>query len=117
VRSSNRTRCARRRFEVWAVFRFAHTRPSAVTGVIEVLGWFGSLLVLVALFFISAELLPAVSVTYRVLNITGSALLACYAALHQAYAFMFTKVAWLAVMISAIICVRRRYHAKFSEPD
>jgi purine-cytosine permease-like protein len=75
---------------------------------IEFLGWLGVLLLLGGLFLVSSSLISSNSTIYRLLNVVGSILMACYGASHRAYASVVANLAWIAVMMLAIALARYR---------
>ncbi|WP_315822412.1 CBU_0592 family membrane protein [Paraflavitalea speifideaquila] len=70
---------------------------------IEILGWIGSLFVLVAYALNMNKKLAADSMTYYVLNIAGSALLIINTAYHQAYPSMAVNIIWVFIPVVTII--------------
>lgn len=70
---------------------------------IEILGWTGSLLVLIAYMLNMNKKLAADSMTYYLLNILGSALLIMNTAFHRAYPSMAVNVVWVIIPIVTII--------------
>ena len=70
---------------------------------IEILGWVGSLLVLIAYALNINKKLSADSLTYYLLNILGSALLIINTAFHHAYPSMVVNVIWVIIPIVTIV--------------
>lgn len=73
------------------------------TMLIEILGWIGSLLVLVAYALNMSKKLPADSLTYYLLNILGSAFLIINTAFHHAYPSMAVNIIWVFIPVMTII--------------
>lgn len=71
--------------------------------IIEILGWTGSLLVLVAYAMNMNKKLPADSLTYYLLNIAGSAFLIINTAFHHAYPSMAVNIIWVFIPVVTII--------------
>lgn len=70
---------------------------------IEILGWAGSLLVLIAYALNMNKKLPADSLTYYLLNILGSALLIINTAYHHAFPSMAVNIVWVLIPVTTII--------------
>jgi uncharacterized membrane protein len=70
---------------------------------IEILGWIGSLFVLVAYAMNMNKKLRADSLTYYALNIAGSALLIINTAYHHAYPSMAVNIIWVFIPVVTII--------------
>jgi len=71
--------------------------------IIEILGWIGSLLVLVAYALNMNKKLPADSATYYLLNILGSAFLIINTAYHHAFPSMAVNIIWVFIPVVTII--------------
>lgn len=74
---------------------------------IEILGWAGSLLVLIAYALNMNKKLRADSLTYYLLNILGSALLIINTAYHHAYPSMAVNIIWVFIPVVTIIRQKR----------
>lgn len=70
---------------------------------IEILGWIGSLFVLVAYALNMNKKLAADSLTYYLLNIFGSAFLIINTAYHHAFPSMAVNIVWVFIPIITII--------------
>jgi hypothetical protein len=70
---------------------------------IEILGWLGSLLVLIAYTMNMNKKLPADSAGYYALNIAGSAFLIINTAYHHAFPSMVVNVIWVIIPVVTII--------------
>lgn len=77
---------------------------------IEILGWTGSLLVLVAYMLNMNKKLASDSPVYYLLNILGSALLIVNTLFHEAYPSMLVNVVW--VLIPVVTIVRNNLQKK-----
>ena len=73
---------------------------------IEILGWTGSLLVLVAYALNMNKKLAADSLIYYLLNISGSALLIINTAYHHAFPSMAVNIIW--VLIPVVTLIRQK---------
>lgn len=73
---------------------------------IEVLGWVGSISILVAYILNINKKLAVDSVAYYALNMVGSALLIINTAWHGAYPSMVVNIVW--VIIPVVTIVRHR---------
>jgi hypothetical protein len=69
----------------------------------DILGWIGSILVLVAFGLNSYEKVKADSWSYILLNLVGGILLIIYSTYKGAYANTFINVAWVLVALTAIL--------------
>jgi hypothetical protein len=78
--------------------------------IIEILGWTGSLLVLIAYALNMNKKLPADSLTYYLLNIVGSALLIINTAYHHAFPSMAVNIIW--VFIPVVTIIRQKMMSK-----
>lgn len=70
---------------------------------IEILGWTGSLLVLIAYMLNMNKKLAADSLAYYLLNIMGSALLIINTAFHHAYPSMVVNIIWVIIPVVTIM--------------
>jgi hypothetical protein len=75
---------------------------------IEVIGWIGSIEVLLAYGLNSYQKLKSDSMIFYVLNLTGGLALILYTVYKAAYASAFINVVWVIIAAAAII----RYHLK-----
>lgn len=79
---------------------------------VEILGWVGSLFVLVAYILNVNKKLATDSVAYYALNIVGSALLIVNTAVHHAYPSMAINIIWVIVPVVTIVRHKVRRTAK-----
>lgn len=70
---------------------------------IEILGWTGSLLVLIAYALNISKKLSADSLTYYLLNIAGSSFLIVHTAIHHAFPSMVVNIIWVFIPVVTII--------------
>ena len=70
---------------------------------VEILGWIGSLCVLVAYVLNVNKRLATDTVAYYALNIVGSTLLIVNTAVHHAYPSMVINIVWVIVPVVTII--------------
>jgi len=76
---------------------------------LNVLGWIGAFLLLLAYALVSFKKLEADSQTYQWLNITASILLLINTIYYGAYPSSFVNAAWTVIAFFAILTIRRRY--------
>lgn len=69
---------------------------------IEILGWTGTMLLLVAYALVSTRKVEGDSVPYQLMNIVGSILLIVNTGYHGAYPSAFLNVFWMAIAVFAI---------------
>ncbi len=76
---------------------------------LNVLGWIGAFLLLLAYALVSFKKLEADSQTYQWLNITASVLLLVNTIYYGAYPSSFVNAAWTVIAFFAILTIRRKY--------
>ena len=76
--------------------------------VVEIIGWVGSLCVLIAYGLNSYQRLSSTSLWFIGLNLVGSALLIVYTIVRDAYASTFVNVVWVIIAVIAIFRYFRR---------
>jgi hypothetical protein len=76
---------------------------------IEVLGWLGSVLVLLAYGLNSYQKLKSDSLWFLVLNFTGAGFLIVYTVIKEAYASAFVNVVWIIIAVIGIIRYFRQH--------
>ena len=74
---------------------------------IDIVGWIGSILVVLAYFLISSEKLTATSLFYQWCNAIGSIGLIINTVYYAAYPSTFINVVWLFIAIPAIVKIIR----------
>ena len=70
--------------------------------VIDILGWLGSVEVLLAFGLNTWQKIKSNSFSYLILNITGSIFLVIYSYFHHAFANTFVNLVWALVAIVAV---------------
>lgn len=76
---------------------------------LNVLGWIGAFLLLLAYALISFKKLEADSETYQWLNIVASILLVINTIYYGAYPSSFVNATWTIIAFFAILTIRKRY--------
>ena len=76
---------------------------------LNVLGWIGAFLLLLAYALVSFKKLEADSQTYQLLNITASVLLLVNTIYYGAYPSSFVNAVWTVIAFFAILTIRRKY--------
>jgi hypothetical protein len=76
---------------------------------LNLLGWAGAFLLLLAYALVSFKKLEADSQTYQWLNITASVLLLINTLYYGAYPSSFVNAAWTIIAFFAILTIKRRY--------
>lgn len=76
--------------------------------IVEIIGWIGSLMVIVAYGLNSHQKLKSDSVLFYMLNITGGLLLVIYSIYKSAYANIFINVVWIIIAVPALIKVLQK---------
>ena len=71
--------------------------------VINILGWLGSVEVLVAFGLNTYQKIKSDSLAYITLNLTGGIFLVIYSFYYHAFANTFINVVWVAVAVGAIV--------------
>ncbi|PWT79483.1 MAG: hypothetical protein C5B58_13375 [Acidobacteria bacterium] len=73
----------------------------------DVIGWAGAAVLLIAYAMVSSKKLEGNSVTYQLLNIIGSVLLAANTVFYRAYPSSFVNLIWMGIAIFSITNRRR----------
>lgn len=76
---------------------------------LNVLGWIGAFLLLLAYALVSFKKLEADSPTYQLLNISASVLLLVNTLYYGAYPSSFVNAVWTVIAFFAILTIRRKY--------
>jgi hypothetical protein len=76
---------------------------------LNVLGWIGAFLLLLAYALVSFKKLEADSQSYQWLNITASILLLVNTIYYGAYPSSFVNAVWTVIAFLAILTIRRKY--------
>lgn len=82
--------------------------------IFEIIGWIGSLAILVAYALNSYQKLRSDSLTFIILNLTGGLLLMAYTFYKDALANTFLNLVWVIVAVVALIKILTRRAAKNS---
>lgn len=77
---------------------------------IDILGWGGSILVLVAFGLNTYQKMRSDSVTYLILNLLGSIFLIIYSYYYHAYANSFINLVWAIVSLFAFIRIIKGFN-------
>ena len=75
--------------------------------IVDIVGWFGAGLVLVAYGAVSSGKIPAKSHLYQLLNLFGSFLLIINTAYYQAFPSTFVNLIWIAIAVLSLLSIRR----------
>ena len=73
---------------------------------IDIIGWAGSAMIVIAYILISLHKVNAASMIYQILNVVGSALLIVHTVYYHTMPAVALNVVWLCVGIIAIIRIR-----------
>ena len=76
---------------------------------LNVLGWIGAFLLLLAYAMVSFKKLEADSQTYQLMNIMASVLLLVNTIYYGAYPSSFVNAVWTVIAFFAILTIRRKY--------
>ena len=76
---------------------------------LNVFGWIGAFLLLLAYALVSFKKLEADSQTYQWLNITASVLLLINTIYYGAYPSSFVNAVWTVIAFFAILTIRKKY--------
>ncbi len=76
---------------------------------IDIIGWGGSLMVILAYGLNSYQRIQSDSWTFLLLNFTGGICLIIYSVYYTAYANTFINVVWVMIAIPAILRLVRRH--------
>ena len=74
---------------------------------IDIIGWAGALLLLLAYGLLSARRLEGHSSRYQLMNIQGSLCLLANAAYHRAFPSAFVNLIWVIIAGVALVCYAR----------
>ena len=76
--------------------------------IINLIGWTGAALLLVAYALVSLKKYEGTSIAYQALNIVGSALLIVNTIHYGAYPSAFVNVVWIAIALLSVAASKRR---------
>ncbi len=75
---------------------------------INILGWIGSIEVVVAYALNSSQKIKSDSITFQVLNFTGAIFLIINSVYKEAYPFTFINTVWAVIAVVAIVGIIRK---------
>lgn len=75
---------------------------------VDIIGWTGSVAVVLAYALVSGNRLKATSSSYQVLNLLGSVFLIVNTVFHAAYPSAFVNVVWSGIACASIIAISRK---------
>ena len=78
----------------------------------DVLGWIGAAALLLAYAAVSFKKLAGDAVTYQLLNIAGSILLAANTTAYRAYPSSFVNLVWIGIAIFSVTTRKRKRSAR-----
>jgi hypothetical protein len=82
--------------------RCGHLEANIVKFLVELIGWTGALLVLLAYALLTLQRVTSISPSYRWLNVAGSAGLVANAVWYGAFPSAFLNVVWLAITLYSL---------------
>lgn len=74
---------------------------------VEIMGWAGSLLVIVAYALNSYRRIHSSSATFQIMNLVGGVLLIVNSVYKQAYPFTFINSVWVIIAVTSLIKYRK----------
>lgn len=75
---------------------------------VEIAGWLGAILVLVAYYFNTIEILKTKSLSYQLINVIGAALLIYYTYHRGAFASMAVNLIWTFIGLGSLTKMLKR---------
>ena len=75
---------------------------------VNIVGWFGAALLLIAYALVSTKRLEGTSYTFQLLNVMGGIMLASNSAYHGALPSVVVNFVWIVIGIAAIVNRRRK---------
>jgi len=79
---------------------------------IDIIGWVGATLLLLAYLLVSMKKCTGRSILYQILNIIGSSFLMLNAGYYQAFPSVFVNIVWVCIGAATIILVLKSKFAK-----
>jgi hypothetical protein len=76
--------------------------------IIDIMGWVGAVLLLLAYALVSTRQLAGDSVRFQLLNLSGGLLLAANSAYHGALPSVAVNAVWIVIGLAALLHARRR---------
>lgn len=80
--------------------------------IIDIIGWTGAVLLLLAYFLVSTKKRKGDSVLYQTLNIIGSAFLVANAGYYHAFPSVFVNIVWICIGAFTILIVLKNQMSK-----
>ena len=81
---------------------------SSAAAIIDIAGWTGAILLLLAYALVSSRRLAGDSVRFQLLNLSGGLLLAVNSGYHGALPSVAVNVIWIVIGLAALVGARRR---------
>ncbi len=81
---------------------------SSAAAIIDIAGWIGAILLLLAYALVSSRRLAGDSVRFQLLNLSGGLLLAVNSGYHGALPSVAVNVIWIVIGLAALVGARRR---------
>ncbi|MEE4311478.1 MAG: hypothetical protein V2J62_06370 [candidate division KSB1 bacterium] len=76
---------------------------------IDIVGWVGAVLLLLAYFLVSMKKCTGRSIFYQILNIIGSSFLVLNAGYYQAFPSVFVNIVWICIGVVTVFFVLKSY--------
>lgn len=73
----------------------------------EVIGWIGTLLVVLAYFLLSSKRMAADTKLYQWMNILGAVLIGINSAIHRAIPSVATNVIWIGIGLYGLFAIKK----------
>jgi hypothetical protein len=80
--------------------------------IIDLMGWIGAVLLLLAYALVSSGRLAGDSVRFQLLNLSGGLLLAANSAYHGALPSVAVNAVWIVIGLAALLRARRQVRAR-----
>jgi hypothetical protein len=80
--------------------------------IIDLMGWIGAVLLLLAYALVSSRRLAGDSVRFQLLNLSGGLLLAANSAYHGALPSVAVNAVWIVIGLAALLRARRQVRAR-----
>ena len=80
----------------------------STAAIIDIAGWIGAILLLLAYALVSSRRLAGDSVRFQLLNLSGGLLLAVNSGYHGALPSVAVNVIWIVIGLAALVGARRR---------
>lgn len=83
---------------------------------IDVLGWIGALLVIIAYFMVSTRRVAGDALSYQLLNLSGGLLLIANTAFYGAYPSSVVNLVWVGIAVYALVTGRKHRAEELPPP-